>query len=84
MALRSLYLVLARSVQQLLYLRHAVAAILGFVGVKMVAEFFGAHISSFASLSVIIGLLAVGTLASVHHNRHHRTSSGGQSDDAYV
>ena len=32
MALRSLYLILSRSVQQLLYLRHAVAAILGFVG----------------------------------------------------
>jgi len=34
MALRSLYLILAKSVQQLLYLRHAVAMILGFVGVK--------------------------------------------------
>ena len=34
MALRSLYLILAKSVQQLLYLRHAVATILGFVGFK--------------------------------------------------
>ena len=34
MAVRSLYLILAKSVQQLLYLRHAVATILGFVGFK--------------------------------------------------
>ena len=34
MALRSLYLILSKSVQQLIYLRHAVATILGFVGVK--------------------------------------------------
>ena len=34
MALRSLYLILSKSVQQLIYLRHAVALILGFVGLK--------------------------------------------------
>ena len=34
MALRSLYMILSKSVQQLHYLRHAVAAILGFVGIK--------------------------------------------------
>ena len=34
MALRSLYLILSKSVQQLIYLRHAVATILGFVGLK--------------------------------------------------
>lgn len=34
MALRSLYLILSKSVQQLVYLRHSVATILGFVGVK--------------------------------------------------
>lgn len=79
MALRSLYLILAKSVQQLLYLRHAVAAILGFVGVKMVAEFFEVHISSFASLSVILLLLAAGTAASVAHNRRVAASSGGST-----
>ena len=40
LALRSLYTLLAKSVQQLHYLRHAVALILGFVGVKMTLEFF--------------------------------------------
>ena len=68
MALRSLYQILAKSVQQLVYLRHAVALILGFVGLKMVAEYAHYTVSSLASLSVIVLLLAAGTLASVWHN----------------
>ena len=81
MALRSLYLILAKSVQQLLYLRHAVAAILGFVGLKMVAEFFEIHISSFASLAVILGLLAAGTIASIQHNRAVAAQGGSATKD---
>jgi len=69
MALRSLYLILSKSVQQLIYLKQAVAAILGFVGIKMVAEFFHFGVSSFASLGVICALLAAGTIASLMHNR---------------
>jgi len=69
MALRSLYLILSKSVQQLVYLRHAVATILGFVGLKMVLEFFHVHVSSFVSLGVICALLAAGTIASLLHNR---------------
>jgi len=69
MALRSLYLILSKSVQQLIYLRHAVATILGFVGLKMVLEFFHVHVNSFISLGVICALLAAGTIASVMHNR---------------
>lgn len=38
LALRSLYLLLSRSIQQLHYLRHAVALILAFVGIKMVSR----------------------------------------------
>ena len=82
MALRSLYLILAKSVQQLLYLRHAVAAILGFVGMKMVAEYFGIHVSSFLSLAVILALLAAGTAASIAHNRRSgagRSGAGGSA-----
>jgi TerC family integral membrane protein len=74
MALRSLYLILSKSVQQLIYLRHAVATILGFVGLKMVLEFFHVHVSSVASLGVIIALLAAGTIASLHKNRQAATS----------
>ena len=69
MALRSLYLILAKSVQSLLYLRHAVASILGFVGLKMAAEYFHIHISSAASLGFITLALVTGTLASLERNR---------------
>ena len=77
MALRSLYLILSRSVQQLVYLRHAVAAILGFVGVKMAAEFFGFHVSSPVSLAVIAVLLFAGTAASLRHNRQQQQQQQG-------
>ena len=76
MALRSLYLILAKSVEQMHYLKHAVAAILAFVGVKMVAEYFHFAISSFASLSVIYALLAAGAYASVVHNRRNGIGGG--------
>ena len=46
-----------------------VAAAAGFVGVKMVLEYFYFHISSPLSLGIIALLLLVGTLASLHHNR---------------
>ena len=74
MALRSLYQILAKSVQQLLYLRHAVALILGFVGLKMVAEFFHISVSSFASLAFIVLTLTGGTIASMMHNRAQPTT----------
>ena len=109
MALRSLYLILAKSVrrptvacqralaplamvtwrvvawrgdvtwqvQQLIYLRHSVAIILGFVGLKMVLEFFHVHVSSGASLGVILALLAGGTIASMYHNRQQSAPSLG-------
>lgn len=69
LALRSLYTLLAKSVQQLHYLRHAVALILGFVGCKMTLEFFRLEVGSVISLAVIVGLLLGGTLLSVVKNR---------------
>ena len=51
LALRSLYTLLAKSVQQLHYLRHAVALILGFVGCKMTLEFFHLEVSVASSHS---------------------------------
>ena len=79
MALRSLYLILSKSVAQLVYLRHSVALILGFVGVKMVFEFFHVHVSSGLSLGVIMLLLGAGTAASLLHNRRTNdlTASNG-------
>lgn len=78
LALRSLYTLLAKSVQQLHYLRHAVALILGFVGCKMTLEFAHVEVGSVISLAVIIGLLLSGTLLSLLKNR--REQEGGAAD----
>lgn len=63
--LQSLFVILARAVEDLEYLEEAVAAVLGFVGLKLVVEFFGYEISSEVSLSVIGSFLGVGIGASL-------------------
>ena len=55
---RSLYILISRAVEQMKYIRPAVAAILLFVSLKMIAEYFHIVISSVASLSIILGILA--------------------------
>lgn len=65
LGLRSLYTVLANAVQDLEYLEPAVAVVLGFVGLKLGAEYFGIEISNEVSLAVISGLLGTGVAASL-------------------
>ncbi len=60
MALRSLYSVVAKAVDDLVYLKPAVAAVLSFVGAKMAAEYYHIEISTEASLAVVGGLLSIG------------------------
>jgi tellurite resistance protein TerC len=81
LALRSLYLLLSRSLQQLHYLRHAVALILGFVGMKMILDFVHIEISSSLSLAVILSLLAGGTIASIIRNNSRKANGPGSQDD---
>jgi predicted tellurium resistance membrane protein TerC len=69
LGLRSLYAFVAQMVAELEYLQTAVAAVLGFVGCKMVAEFGGVEISTTASLAVVVGMLGAGvTLSLVKKN----------------
>ena len=91
LALRSLYVLLSKSVQHLHYLRHAVALILGFVGAKMTLEFFHMHLSSGASLSVIAACLTGGVVASLQRNRRlakaqtsPRSSAGADAGPAFA
>jgi tellurite resistance protein TerC len=76
MGLVQLYFLLGDLVQRLAYLSHGLAAILGFIGVKLVLEaLHGYHvrwapeIPIWLSLSVIGGTLAVTTLASLRRLR---------------
>ena len=79
LALRSLYTLLAKSVQQLHYLRHAVALILGFVGCKMTLEFFHVEVGSVISLAVIVVLLVGGTALSLLKNRREAAGEAGEN-----
>ncbi|GMH75217.1 hypothetical protein TrVE_jg2151 [Triparma verrucosa] len=65
LALRSLYTVVAKAVEDLVYLRPAVAMVLTFVGCKMAAEFFHYEVSTETSLMVVVGLLGAGVGGSV-------------------
>jgi tellurite resistance protein TerC len=68
LGLRALYFVLAGAMAKFHYLKPALALILGFVGLKMLAaEFYKVPIE--LSLLVIVTVLAVGVAASAVHNR---------------
>ena len=63
--LRSLYSLVADSLDEFAYLDKAIAAVLGFIGAKMVADFAGFHVSDAASLAVTLGTLGAGVGASL-------------------
>lgn len=65
LGLRSLYAVLSNAVLDLPYLKPSVALILGLVGMKLGAEYFGYEVSTALSLGVICSLLGVGVGASL-------------------
>ena len=74
LGLRNLYTLVAKAVADLPYLRPAVALVLAFVGLKMVAEYFGARLPTSASLAVVATLLGGGVLLSIvtQLNKRHR------------
>ena len=65
MGLRSLYTVVAKAVQDMKYLKPAVALVLGFVGGKMVGEYFHKSISTGLSLFVVMFLIIGGIVLSL-------------------
>jgi tellurite resistance protein TerC len=69
LGLRSLYFLLARLVDRFIYLKIGLAIVLGFVGTKMiVADYL--HIPNWASLLVIVVVLAVTITASMIKTRN--------------
>lgn len=65
LGLRALYFVLESLMKHLCHLEKAVALVLVFVGVKLMAEPFGLDIHPMYSLVVVLGFLALGVLASL-------------------
>ena len=78
MGLRQLYFLVGGLLDRLIYLSYGLAAILGFIGVKLFLEALpsvgvhGPHISTGLSLAVIGGVLAVTTVASVVVSRRRQ------------
>jgi tellurite resistance protein TerC len=83
LGLRALYFLLAGVMDMFRYLKYGLAAVLGFIGVKMIAEycekrFFGGQghlIPPLVSLAIILGMLAVAIIASIIANRREPTAA---------
>ena len=68
LGLRSMYFLLAAVIDRFYLLKYGLAAILSFIGVKMLGEHFF-HIDILVSLGVVMGTLAVSILASLRWPR---------------
>ncbi len=66
MGLRSLYTILSKAASDLEYLEPAVAVVLGFIGSKMVAEYFGIYLPTELSLGVVLTFLSGGVGLSIY------------------
>lgn len=65
LGLRALFFVIQALVEKLWLLEKFVIAILFFVAAKLIVEPFGVHVSPLASVSIVLGLLFVGVVASL-------------------
>jgi tellurite resistance protein TerC len=87
LGLRSLYFALAGALHALRYMKHALAAVLLVVGVKMLAhepikDVLGENFNLYL-LGVVLGILGIGVVASLLHrtgNATSQTSSAGAAD----
>ncbi|VVB14200.1 unnamed protein product [Arabis nemorensis] len=68
LGLRSLYTLISEGMGELEYLQPSIAVVLGFIGVKMILDFFGFHVSTEASLGVVALSLSTGVLLSLANN----------------
>lgn len=74
MGLRSLYTILSKAASDLKYLEPAVGIVLGFIGCKMIAEYFGAEVPTNVALAVVASLLSGGVGLSVYEKRQDETA----------
>jgi len=65
LGLRALYFALAALIERFVYLKHTLALLLIFVGLKIFYNQFGGHLHPAASLGIILALLAGGILMSL-------------------
>ncbi|XP_031399135.1 thylakoid membrane protein TERC, chloroplastic isoform X2 [Punica granatum] len=65
LGLRSLYRLISEGMSDLEYLQPSIGVVLGFIGCKMILDFFGFHITTEASLGVVATCLGAGVLLSL-------------------
>lgn len=65
LGLRSLYTLISEGMADLEYLQPSIAVVLGFIGFKMILDFFGFHVSTEASLGFVATSLSTGVLLSL-------------------
>ncbi|KAJ7977037.1 thylakoid membrane protein TERC, chloroplastic [Quillaja saponaria] len=65
LGLRSLYTMISEGMSDLEYLQPSIAVVLGFIGVKMILDYFGFHVSTEASLGFVATSLTTGVLLSL-------------------
>lgn len=65
LGLRALFFVLEALMKHLHHLEKAVVAVLVFIGIKLIAEPLGVDITPLFSVSVVLGFLALGVIASL-------------------
>jgi len=63
--LRSLYVLISESMAELEYLQPAIGIVLGFIGTKMIFDFFGYHIPTEGSLAIVTTCLSGGVILSL-------------------
>jgi tellurite resistance protein TerC len=79
LGLRALYFLVSGLLDRLVYLSSGLAVVLGFIGVKLVLEFFHVHISTGFSLGVIalvLGITTTASLARVRREPRRRAHAG--------
>lgn len=81
LGLRSLYMVLAKSIADLEYLHYGLAAVLAFAGVKLIsAEWF--HVPSPISIGIIVLCIGGAVVASVVHRNKRPILPDARGEDA--
>jgi len=65
LGLRSLYTLISEGMADLEYLQPSIGVVLGFIGCKMISDFFGYHVSTEVSLGVVATTLTTGVLLSL-------------------
>ncbi|KAJ4804975.1 Inner membrane protein alx [Rhynchospora pubera] len=63
--LRSLYILISEGMSELEYLQPAIGIVLGFIGSKMILDYFGFHVSTEVSLAIVASCLSGGVFFSL-------------------